>query len=61
MYASDEGEITDSWLITKLDELAEGKTEAEMDRLEAIFLNTSRYEYMFWDMAYKRKGWPVEG
>ncbi|QQK78909.1 thiaminase II [Salicibibacter cibi] len=59
MYASDEfGEIGE-WLIGKLDELAKGKTKEELDRLEAIFLNTSRYEYMFWDMAYKREGWPV--
>jgi thiaminase/transcriptional activator TenA len=24
-----------------------------------IFLTASRYEYMFWDMAYKLEGWPV--
>ncbi|AXF56975.1 thiaminase II [Salicibibacter kimchii] len=61
MYASDEFGDIGNWLITKLDELAEGKTEGELDRLEEIFLNTSRFEYMFWDMAYKREGWPVAG
>ncbi|MBB6450124.1 thiaminase/transcriptional activator TenA [Geomicrobium halophilum] len=60
MYASDEfGEIAE-WLISKLDELAEGKTEEELEQLEAIFLNTSRYEYMFWDMAYQQERWPEE-
>lgn len=59
MYSSDEFGSIGKWLIEKLDELAEGCSEAELDHLEAIFLNTSRYEYMFWDMAYKREGWPV--
>ncbi|WP_054706173.1 thiaminase II [Bacillus sp. JCM 19041] len=60
MYSSEEfGEIAE-WLITTLDKLADGKTAQELNRIEAIFLNTSRYEYMFWDMAYKQEGWPVE-
>ncbi|MCT1901370.1 thiaminase II [Oceanobacillus sojae] len=59
MYSSDEFGSIGKWLVEKLDELAEGCTETELNDLEAIFLNTSRYEYMFWDMAYKREGWPV--
>ncbi|MFD1064673.1 thiaminase II [Oceanobacillus locisalsi] len=59
MYSSDEFGSIGKWLIEKLDELAKGCTEAELDDLEAIFLNTSRYEYMFWDMAYNRESWPV--
>jgi thiaminase/transcriptional activator TenA len=27
--------------------------------LRRIFLTASRYEYLFWDMAYKREEWPV--
>jgi len=23
------------------------------------FLATSRYEWMFWDMGWRREGWPV--
>jgi thiaminase (transcriptional activator TenA) len=23
------------------------------------FLTTSRYEWMFWDMGYRREAWPV--
>ena len=59
MYSSDEFGSIGKWLIEKLDELAEGCSEAELTELETIFLNTSRYEYMFWDTAYKREGWPV--
>ncbi|MDE5413166.1 thiaminase II [Alkalihalobacterium chitinilyticum] len=60
MYASEEfGELAD-WLITLMNELAEGKTEAELTALEEIFLNTSRYEYMFWDMSYNLQMWPTD-
>ncbi|MED4126616.1 MULTISPECIES: thiaminase II [Shouchella] len=60
MYSSEDfGSIAD-WLIDTLDQLAESKSEEELERLEEIFLNTSRYEYMFWDMAYKQESWPVE-
>ncbi|MDV2883887.1 thiaminase II [Alkalihalophilus pseudofirmus] len=58
MYQSEEfGEIAD-WLINLLDELALGLPESELARLEEIFLNTSRFEYMFWDMSYKEESWP---
>ncbi|RBW71246.1 thiaminase II [Bacillus taeanensis] len=60
MYSSEEfGELA-AWLIGLLDELAEGKLEAELSRLEEIFVNTSRYEYMFWDMSYHQSMWPTE-
>ena len=29
------------------------------ERLRSIFQTASRYEYMFWDMAYKMEEWPV--
>ncbi len=29
------------------------------ERLKTIFLTASRYEYMFWDMAYRLEKWPV--
>jgi len=40
--------------------LAEGKPESELQRLEEIFLNTTRFEYMFWDMAYHQQMWPMD-
>jgi len=33
--------------------------ESERQHLEAIFLTSSRYEYLFWEMAYTREQWPV--
>ena len=32
---------------------------SELRQLEEIFLISSRYEYMFWEMAHKREQWPV--
>lgn len=58
MYSSEEfGELA-QWLIDILDQLAEGKSEQELSRLEEHFLVTSRLEYLFWDMAYRQELWP---
>ncbi|WP_426448139.1 thiaminase II [Paenibacillus sp. S-38] len=59
MYSSEEFGALARWCISLLDELAEGRSEAELARLEEIFLNTTRYEYMFWDMAYHGQMWPA--
>ncbi len=29
------------------------------EKLRDIFITASRYEYMYWDSAYKMEGWPV--
>ncbi|MEW9669278.1 thiaminase II [Ammoniphilus sp. 3BR4] len=60
MYSSAEFGSLAQWLIGHLDDLTEGKPERELAILEEHFLNTSRFEYMFWDMAYHRLDWPVE-
>ncbi|MDV2683031.1 thiaminase II [Alkalihalophilus lindianensis] len=59
MYQSEEfGEIAD-WLIKLIDQLAEGLPDNELTRLEEIFLHTSRFEYMFWEMSYNEETWPA--
>ncbi|PZE20550.1 thiaminase II [Paenibacillus xerothermodurans] len=60
MYSSEEFGGLAQWCIGLLDQLAQGKPEGELARLEEIFLNTTRYEYMFWDMAYHRTMWPTD-
>ena len=59
-YSSEEFGQTAQWCIDLLDKLAVGKSEAELLQLEKIFLNTTRYEYMFWDMAYNKEMWPTD-
>lgn len=58
MYSGEEFEQLTQWCIQLMDQEAEGKPERELNRLEEIFLTTSRFEYMFWDMAYHQKMWP---
>ncbi|MBE2975678.1 thiaminase II [Priestia megaterium] len=59
MYSSEEfGELA-TWCINLFDSLTEDKSEAELEKLEEIFLNTTRFEYMFWDMAYNEVMWPI--
>jgi thiaminase/transcriptional activator TenA len=59
-YSSPEfGELA-QWLIGVMDQLADGKNEQELARLEEHFLTTSRMEYLFWEMAYREELWPCE-
>lgn len=59
MYTSDEfGELTD-WCIGLIDSLAEGLPERELAVLEERFVVASKFEYLFWDMAYREEEWPV--
>jgi thiaminase/transcriptional activator TenA len=59
MYSSEEfGELT-AWTIALMDRLAAGLPERELARLEELFVVTSKFEYMFWDMAYRQEEWPV--
>ncbi|RXZ84921.1 thiaminase II [Paenibacillaceae bacterium] len=59
MYSSAEfGSLTD-WTIGLMDSLAAGLPERDLGRLEHIFITASKFEYMFWDMAYRQEEWPV--
>ncbi|NJP39215.1 thiaminase II [Alkalicoccus luteus] len=60
MYSSEEFAQTAQWCIDLLDELTADSSEAELQKLETIFLNTTRFEYMFWDMAYHQTMWPMK-
>lgn len=59
MYSSPEFEELTHWCLGLMDELTEGMREPELLELERIFLNTTRFEYLFWDMAYHQQSWPV--
>jgi thiaminase (transcriptional activator TenA) len=41
------------------DRLGPGLGAAERARAHRHFRDTSRYEWMFWDMGYRREAWPV--
>jgi thiaminase/transcriptional activator TenA len=57
MYASDEfGDLAEECR-TLLDGLVDGYPDRELQRLEPIFLASSRYEYAFWEMAWTQERW----
>ena len=54
-YASENYATTNQALMALMDELAKDATGAQFDRLEEIFVNCSRYELGFWDMAWEMR------
>lgn len=60
MYSSTDWAELTRWCINLLDNLTTGKPDRELAKLEEIFLNTTRFEYMFWQMAYNEEMWPTD-
>ena len=46
-----------SWLQSVVD--ASAPTQEQRDKLQEIFKNVLRYEYQFFDMAYRGESWPA--
>ena len=42
-----------------VDRQAQQAGPEELEAMRQAFLTSSRYEYMFWDAAYRREQWPV--
>ena len=59
MYASDEFAELAGWCRGLLDRVADGLPESELARVEEAFVTSSRYEYLFWEMAWNLEEWPV--
>lgn len=58
-YASQEFGDLAVWCAHLVDRLAEDLPEREQKVLLERFLTASRFEYLFWDMAYRKEEWPV--
>jgi thiaminase/transcriptional activator TenA len=59
MYSSREFAELAQWCRDLLDSLAAGLPERDLQKLEAAFLTSSRYEWQFWEMAWKMERWQV--
>ncbi len=59
MYADPEFATLAGWCRELVDRLASGADEATRRRMEDAFLTSSRYEYLFWEMAWRMETWPV--
>jgi len=59
LYASPEFAEVGRWMREKVDLWSNGTSEAEKHRMEEAFIISSRYEWMFWEMAWNEESWPV--
>ncbi|MCO5175614.1 MAG: thiaminase II [Thermomicrobiales bacterium] len=59
MYASDEFAGPVQTVIAMLDDAVADLPDSRRERLRQHFLTTSRYEWMFWDAAYRNEAWPL--
>jgi thiaminase/transcriptional activator TenA len=59
MYASQPFAEFAQWCRDLLDRLASERAESSLQRLEEIFLTSSRYEWLFWEMVWKMEGRPI--
>lgn len=59
MYASDEYGAIAEWLRDTFDRLVEGLPPERLAELKAHYWTSARYEYLFWDMAWRMEQWPV--
>jgi thiaminase/transcriptional activator TenA len=58
-YASEEFGAVVRDVLACTDALAEGLRDHERETMRRHFVTTSRYEWMFWDMGWRRETWPV--
>lgn len=59
LYASPEFAEVQRWMRAKVDLWAKTAGLAERRRMEEAFVISSRYEWMFWEMAWNEEEWPV--
>ncbi len=58
-YGSEEFDAVVRRILEVADDTAEELGEADRARMARHFNLTSRYEWMFWDMAWRLEAWPV--
>ena len=59
MYASQAFAELAQWCRDLLDHLASELSASHLRRVEEVFLTSTRYEWLFWEMVWKREEWPV--
>ena len=59
MYADPEFMELAHWVRSLVDRLASGLPPKQLEAVEQAYLTSLRYEFMFWDMAYRQESWPL--
>jgi len=54
-YAGDEFSDSFEWFYDELDKLVSNMTDRQREKITEIFISGVEFEYLFWDMAYKRQ------
>ncbi len=57
MYSSEEFAELADWCRALVDRVAAGLPEESLRRMEDAFLTSSRYELLFWEMAWRQERW----
>ena len=60
-YAGEEFTELASWCKDLMDDVAAGADEEERERYRDLFRTSGRYEYRFWDAAWRGETWSVGG
>jgi thiaminase/transcriptional activator TenA len=58
-YSANEFTQLTNWCRDWIDSFALGQRADKLKQMEEIFLTTSRWEYLFWEMAWNKLDWPV--
>jgi thiaminase/transcriptional activator TenA len=58
-YAGDEFTELTEWCKTLMDDVAAGSTDADRERYRELFRTSARYEYRFWDAAWRQEDWAL--
>ncbi len=58
-YASEEFGTVVQQVLDVMDQAAGDLPQSRRARVQEHFVTTSRYEWMFWDAAYRQEAWPV--
>lgn len=59
LYGAPEFEEVARWMREVVDRCARTAGEAERARMQEAFLISSKYEWMFWDMAWREEQWLI--
>jgi thiaminase (transcriptional activator TenA) len=59
LYASPEFAEVQRWMRQHVNRWAKSAGKEERQRMEDSFVVSSRYEWMFWEMAWNEEQWPV--
>lgn len=59
MYASPEFHALGEWLRNLLNDITTDSSPMDKERISNNFLLSSRYEYLFWEMAWTQQEWQI--